>query len=87
MQHSVMTLQYKESVISSEQNRFTRPYDFSSFRVTERVSSWNTASAVESWISDWINDVKISTLDVLGREYKPKIAMLKVDNAPQLPSG
>ena len=87
MQHSIMTVQYKETVISAAQNEFTRPYDFSSFPVTERASSWNTASAVESWIVQWMIDVKLSTMDVLGREITPNIAMLKVDNALQLPTG
>ena len=87
MQHSIMTVQYKETVISAAQNKYTRPYDFSSFPITERASSWNTASGVESWIVQWIQDVKLSTLDVLGREITPKVAMLKVDNALQLPTG
>ena len=54
---------------------------------TERLSSWNTASAIHSWGNDWRDDVKAATYDVLKRVIDPVIGMLKVDCALQYPTG
>lgn len=52
IQHSVLLLQYKESVISKGQLKFTKRYDFSSFPLSERVSSWQVRYAAGQVIGE-----------------------------------
>ena len=87
IQHTTMTLQFWESGVTVDKLALTDYRDFSTIRITERASSWNTAAAVHSWFADWRADVKAATRDVLKREIDPVIGMIKVDCALQHPTG
>ena len=85
--HTMMMIQYRESVMSRDQNKNTHTKDFSSIRVSERISSWNTADAVCSWMKQLVSDVEIATKSVLGRKITPTIGMVRSDNALQFTTG
>ena len=85
--HTMMMLQYRESRITRQQNQFSRGDDFTSIRLSERISSWNTATAICSWLNQLMEDVEIATESIVGRRITPKIGMLRCDNALQLVTG
>ena len=87
MLHTLMMLHYKESVLTKKERNVTLPGDFSSTCLSERASSWNTASGVTSWAKAFIADVEAASLDVFGRSIKPSIGLVRSDNALQFPTG
>ena len=85
--HTMMMLQYRESGITKEQNKLSRTDDFTSIRLSERVSSWNTATAVCRWIKQFVGDVEIAIESVKGIKTTPTIGMVRCDNALQFVTG
>ena len=87
IQHTIVSMSFKENAVPLKVVKYTDAQDFSTIRITERASSWNTATGNFSWWRDWRLDVRMATKDVLGREIEPVIGMVKVDCALQYPTG